>query len=90
MDKPRTLDEIKDDIRSRVSHRAPFNHADKHEAEEALTKLTSIEGELWASVWNELGARWEQEARAAETAGNSGKANRCIRRRLLLGNASGV
>lgn len=60
MDKPRTLDEIKDDIRSRVGHRAPFNHADKHEAEEALTKLTSIEGELWASVWNELGARWEQ------------------------------
>ena len=74
MDKPRTLDEIKDDIRSRVGHRAPFNHADKHEAEEALTKLTSIEGELWASAWNELGERWEKKARAAEAAGNNAAA----------------
>jgi hypothetical protein len=46
MDKPRTLEEIKNDIRSRVGHRAPFNHADKQEAEEALAKLTGIEGEL--------------------------------------------
>ena len=74
MDKPRTLDEIKDDIRSRVGHRAPFNHADKHEAEEALTKLTSIEGEPWASAWNELGKRWEKKARAAEAAGNNAAA----------------
>jgi putative thioredoxin len=36
---PRTMEEIKDDIRSRVGKRAPFIHADKGEAEEALAKL---------------------------------------------------
>ena len=48
MDRPRTLDDIKNDIRSRVGHRAPFNHADKQEAEEAIAKLNSVEGEAWA------------------------------------------
>src|SRR4030095_14264660 len=69
MDKPRTLEEIKSDIRSRVGHRAPFNHADKTEAEEVLSKLNSVDGEVWAAVWNELGARWEERARTAEAAG---------------------
>ena len=70
MDKPRTLEEIKSDIRSRVGHRAPFNHADKKEAEEVLSKLNSVEGEVWAAAWNELGARWEEKARTAEAAGD--------------------
>jgi esterase FrsA len=74
MSKPRTLDEIKNDIRGRVSHRAPFNHADKQEAEEALSKLNSLEGEVWAAPWNDLGERWEKRARAAEAAGNYNEA----------------
>ena len=36
MNRPRTLEEIKNDIRARLGHRAPFLHADKAEAEEAL------------------------------------------------------
>src|SRR5262245_41686122 len=70
MDQPRTLEEIKSDIRSRVGHRAPFNHADKEEAEEVLSKLNSVEGEVWAAAWNELGSRWEKKARTAEAASN--------------------
>src|SRR5215468_12642925 len=70
MDKPRSLEEIKSDIRSRVGHRAPFNHADKNEAEEVLSKLNSVDGEVWARAWNELGARWEEKARTAEAASN--------------------
>ena len=69
MDKPRTLEEIKNDIRSRVGHRAPFNHADRQEGEEALAKLTTLEGEVWAAAWSELGTRWEEKARRAERAG---------------------
>ncbi|HXV81221.1 MAG TPA: hypothetical protein VEG60_15185, partial [Candidatus Binatia bacterium] len=68
MDKPRTLEEIKNDIRGRVGHRAPFNHADEQEAEEALSSLTSVEGEAWAAAWNKLGARWEEKAGKAEAA----------------------
>jgi pimeloyl-ACP methyl ester carboxylesterase len=70
MDKPRTLDAIKQDIRERIGQRAPFNHADKQEAEEALAKLTTLDGESWAAAWNELGARWEEKARREETDGN--------------------
>jgi esterase FrsA len=74
MSEPRTLDEIKNDIRGRVGHRAPFLHADKNEAEEALTKLPNFESESWAAAWNKLGSRWEERAKAAEKAGNGAQA----------------
>ena len=84
MDKPRTLEEIKCDIRSRVGHRAPFNHADKQEAEEVLAKLNSVDGEAWAAVWNALGARWEERARTAEAAGKGDEANKLISSRTAI------
>jgi len=68
MSLPRRLEEIKEDIRGRIGRRAPFLHADKTEAEAALAKLTSVEGEPWAAAWSELGARWEKKARAEEAA----------------------
>ena len=74
MDKPRSLGEIKNDIRSRVGHRAPFNHADPQEVEDALARLSSIDGEAWAAAWNALGARWEEKARDAEAARNHSQA----------------
>src|SRR6266542_3565753 len=74
MSEPRTLEEVKNDIRSRVGHRAPFLHADKTEAEEALAHMPTLEGETWAAAWNELGARWEARASAAEKAGNAAQA----------------
>ena len=70
MNQPRNLEEIKNDIRARLGQRAPFLHADKAEAEEALCKMGSVQGETWAQAWNELGARWEEKARASESAGN--------------------
>lgn len=74
MNQPRSLEEIKNDIRARLGHRAPFLHADKAEAEEALGKMSSVQGETWAQAWNELGARWETKARASESAGNKHEA----------------
>jgi len=41
----RSLEEIKEDIRSRIGHRAPFLLADRNESEEALVKLKSVEPE---------------------------------------------
>jgi len=66
----RSLEEIKEDIRSRIGHRAPFIYADKNESEEALAKLKSVEPEPWAQAWGRLGARWEDKARSEEAAGN--------------------
>ncbi|HEY2987936.1 MAG TPA: alpha/beta fold hydrolase [Candidatus Binatia bacterium] len=74
----RTLAEIKDDIRSRVGLRAPFSHADKAEAEEALARLDSIEAEKWAAAWSEIGARWENKAKAAEARGDAKQAKAAL------------
>lgn len=74
MDKPKTVEAVKADIRGRVGHRAPFLHADKAEADEALAKMSTFEGEAWAAAWNELGARWEEKAKSAERAGDGVRA----------------
>jgi len=74
MDKPRTVEEVKNDIRGRVGQRAPFLHAAKTDVEEALVKLHTFEGDTWAAAWNELGDRWEDRARTAEKAGDHGQA----------------
>ena len=74
MDKPRTLEEVKNDIRDRVGRRAPFLHADKAEAQEALAKMPNFDGEIWAAAWNDLGARWEEKAYSAARAGNAAHA----------------
>ncbi|HYA30999.1 MAG TPA: alpha/beta fold hydrolase [Acidobacteriota bacterium] len=74
MSEPRTIAEVKDDIRSRVGQRAPFLHADRGESEEALAQMPNFEGETWAAAWNHLGARWEDTARVAERAGDGAQA----------------
>ncbi|MGZ8477030.1 MAG: alpha/beta hydrolase, partial [Candidatus Binatia bacterium] len=74
MSVPRTIEEVKNDIRDRVGHRAPFLHADKAESEQALARMPDFEGETWAAAWNELGAKWQDQAMAAEKAGNAAEA----------------
>ncbi len=74
MSKPRTIDEVKNDIRKRVGRRAPFLHADKMEAEQALAKMANFEGESWAAAWNDLGEQWEAKANAAKKNGNAAEA----------------
>ena len=76
MSKARSIEEVKDDIRERVGRRAPFLHADKAEAEEALAKMPNFDGETWAAAWNGLGARWEEKAKAAEKAGDAAASER--------------
>ena len=73
MDGPRTLEEIKEDILSRIGHRAPFVLADKNESEEALASLNGVEPEPWAAAWSRLGARWEDKAIAEEKSGDPQK-----------------
>ena len=74
MSAPRTIEEVKNDIRDRVGHRAPFLHADKDESEQALARMPDFEGETWAAAWNALGAKWQDQAMAAEKAGNAAAA----------------
>ena len=78
MSQPRPIEEIKGDIRNRVGRRAPFLHADPSEAEAALAQMSNFEGETWAAAWNELGAKWEDKATAAEKSGNAAQAKECF------------
>ena len=74
MSEPRTIEEVKNDIRGRVGQRAPFLHAGKAESEQALAKMANFDGETWAAAWNDLGAHWEDKANAAEQAGHATQA----------------
>jgi len=74
MSKPRTVEEVKNDIRERLGRRAPFLHADKAEAEDALGEMPNFEGETWATAWNALGERWEGKAKVEEKTGNAAEA----------------
>jgi acetyl esterase/lipase len=74
MSQPRTIEEVKNDIRDRVGRRAPFLHADKSEAEAALAEMPSFDGETWAAAWNGLGAKWEEIAQAVEKNGDNARA----------------
>jgi len=71
MSAPRSLEEVKNDIRARIGQRAPFLHADRAEAEQALAQMSNFEGETWAAAWNRLGAKWEEQGKAAEKAGDA-------------------
>jgi esterase FrsA len=71
MSEPRTIEEVKNDIRERIGRRAPFLHADKDEAERALAKMPNFDGEIWAAAWNDLGSRWEEKGHGAEKGGDS-------------------
>jgi acetyl esterase/lipase len=74
MSKPRGIEEVKQDIRDRVGRRAPFLHAETSEAEEALARMPTFDGETWAAAWNALGDRWEEKARAAEKSHSAAQA----------------
>ena len=73
MSRPRTIEEVKNDIRDRVGRRAPFLHAEKSEAEAALAQMADFEGETWAAAWNSLGEKWEEKAKTAEKNGDAAR-----------------
>ena len=58
----RSLADIKEDIRNRIGHRAPFTLADKDESELVLAELKGVEPEPWAEAWMTAGSRWEDTA----------------------------
>ena len=64
MSKARSIEEVKDDIRERVGDRAPFLHADKAEAEEALAQ----NGALRARLGPRRGTHWAPAGKTEPTA----------------------
>ncbi len=71
MDRPRTLDELKDEIRRRAGKSRPFVRARADEVEEALRDLPRNDPETWAAAWSKLGQRHEEAATEREAAGRT-------------------
>lgn len=74
MDRPRTMDELKDDIRRRAGRSRPFVRATGDEVEEALRDLHRNEPETWAATWSKVGQRHEEAGAAHEAAGRTAAA----------------
>jgi acetyl esterase/lipase len=66
---PRSLEDIKDDIRGRIGRRTPFLLADREESEKVLANLKGIEPDPWAEAWTSAAVPWEETARRHEATG---------------------
>jgi esterase FrsA len=74
-DRPRTLDEAKDFLRDRLTHRrSPMAACDADAALAALDRLEGLAPEPWAAAWSVAAAPFEQAAREAEARGDDGAA----------------
>lgn len=62
--KSRSLEDIKNDIERRAGRINPFERVIPEEVHDLLTRLTSLDADLWGKEWGKLGAH--HEARAAE------------------------
>jgi esterase FrsA len=60
--KSRSLEDIKNDIARRAGRINPFERVDRKEVEGLLSRLTSLDPDLWGSEWGKLGARYEANA----------------------------
>lgn len=69
MDRPRTIDELKDEIRRRAGQVRPFVHHTPEEVETALAALPRNDPETWAAAWGALAVPHEEAAAVHEAAG---------------------
>jgi pimeloyl-ACP methyl ester carboxylesterase len=74
MDRARTLDELKDEIRLRAGKSRPFLRAKPDEVEEALERLPRNEPKIWAETWAKVGERHEEAGASHEAAGRTDQA----------------
>ncbi|HWP57358.1 MAG TPA: alpha/beta hydrolase [Candidatus Acidoferrales bacterium] len=74
--RPKTLDEVKQSLRRRLTEGGnPMRGCDKQAAEEGIQNLQGLDGESWAAAWKPLGDRFAQAAAAAEKAGDENRAS---------------
>ena len=75
-DRPKTLQEIKTYLLERATgQRNPMDGALLEDVHRVLGALTSMDSDLWASLWSDEGRRNEDAAHEAETKGDKQKAH---------------
>src|ERR671933_1360398 len=74
--RPKTLEESKEYLRRRLAARLnPMLVQDQQAAAEGIERLESLDADHWASLWAEYGARFEEQAQAAEARGDRAAAD---------------
>ena len=74
--RPKTLEESKEYLRRRLAEQQnPMVFHDRQAASEGIERLQSLDPDHWATVWAEIGARFEETARAAEARGDASAAD---------------
>ena len=68
----RTLEEVKAELLRRAGRLNPFEDIRRADAEEIVGALTSLDRDLWASLWMKCGLAYEAEADARARAGAGG------------------
>jgi esterase FrsA len=69
MDRPRTIEELKQEIRRRAGRARPFLHHTAEEVKTALARLPQNDPDTWASAWSSLARPHEEAAAAHQAAG---------------------
>jgi pimeloyl-ACP methyl ester carboxylesterase len=67
----KSLDEIKADILHRAGRINPFERVKKKDVEHVVTKLTSLDGDLWGREWSKVGVKYEAIAAEQQKQGKS-------------------
>jgi len=66
----KTLEEIKADILRRAGRINPFERVKREDVEQAVSRLSSLEPDLWGKEWGKIGSKYE---RLAEEQANQGR-----------------
>lgn len=69
----RSLEEVKAELMRRAGRLHPFEDIRRHDAEAIVNAMTSLDPDLWASLWMKRGLAYEVEADARAKAGASHK-----------------
>ena len=70
----KTLDEIKADILHRAGRVNPFERVRREDVEQVVSRLSSLERDLWGKEWGKIGAKYESVADEQQRQGKSKEA----------------
>jgi esterase FrsA len=76
--KNRSLEDIKNDIARRAGRVNPFERVIPEEVQGLLSRLTSVDPDLWGSEWGKLGARHEALAEERQKLGKTEEAGKAF------------
>ena len=70
----KTLDEIKADILHRAGRINPFERVRREDVEQVVSRLSSLEPDLWGKEWGKIGSKYESLAEEQQRQGRSKEA----------------